>query len=157
MTEFLGKSSVHPALLITAKMAVAVCWAYVPAQAFFLPSPGLAPPAIRAGGVALFIAGAVLLLLAISHLGRSIRVGLPSDSTELKTKRLYAISRNPMYMAVYLMCAGSVAYAPRLPNLAAAIVAVALHHKIVLAEEKFLDARFGNAWRAYAARVRRYV
>ena len=37
------------------------------------------------------------------------------------------------------------------------LAAVGVHHRIVLAEEKFLLERFGRAYCDYAARTRRYL
>ena len=37
------------------------------------------------------------------------------------------------------------------------LVTAIVHHRIVLAEERFLERRFGRAWLDYRARVRRYL
>jgi protein-S-isoprenylcysteine O-methyltransferase Ste14 len=41
--------------------------------------------------------------------------------------------------------------------LALALAAVVIHHRIVLAEERYLAAQFGEAYTQYAGRVRRYL
>jgi protein-S-isoprenylcysteine O-methyltransferase Ste14 len=41
---------------------------------------------------------------------------------------------------------------------AAVVVALALvAHKLTLAEEQYLEAKFGHEWREYRSRVRRWI
>jgi len=37
------------------------------------------------------------------------------------------------------------------------IIALTIHHKIILAEEVFLQSRFGEEWIRYRNNVRRYL
>jgi len=40
--------------------------------------------------------GLFFVIISLINLGQSTRLGLPSESTDLKTKGLYRISRNPI-------------------------------------------------------------
>jgi protein-S-isoprenylcysteine O-methyltransferase Ste14 len=155
--SWMGRPPIPIVPFVAGKLAIGVSWAFLVAH--FLgwgpATPG--PLALRVGAVLLLAVGVPLFIAAMSHLGGSLRVGLPDESTELKTGGLYAFSRNPIYLAVFLICAASCLSWPHPLNVACAVTAIAVHHWIVLAEERFLAQRFGQAWQSYVARVRRYL
>ncbi len=102
--------------------------------------------------------GVMLFTLGIISLGTfSLRVGLAQENTSLRTTGIYRLSRNPMLLGLYLMALGSAIYVQNPVNWVLVIVALAVHHKIILAEENFLRARFGDQWIKYRKRVRRYI
>ena len=108
--------------------------------------------------VALLGTGVMLFTLAILSLGTfSLRVGLPQENTSLHTSGVYRFSRNPMLLGLYLMALGSAIYVQNPMNWMLVIIALAVHHKIILAEEDFLHERFGDQWIEYRNRVRRYI
>jgi protein-S-isoprenylcysteine O-methyltransferase Ste14 len=108
--------------------------------------------------VALFGIGVMLFMLGIISLGTfSLRVGLAQEKTSLRTSGIYRFSRNPLLLGLYLMALGSALYVQNPINWILVIVALAVHHKIILAEESFLHARFGKQWIAYRHKVRRYI
>jgi len=112
---------------------------------------------LRACGWVLLAGGLAMLLVALAALGRSTAVGIPERPTTLQTGGLYRISRNPVYLGAFAMCAGSCLLALYPVNLLLLVVAVAIHHRIILKEEQFLETRFGKEWRAYSASVPRYI
>jgi protein-S-isoprenylcysteine O-methyltransferase Ste14 len=108
--------------------------------------------------VALLGIGVMLFTLAILSLGTfSLRVGLAQDSTSLRTTGIYRFSRNPMLLGLYLMALGSATYVQNCINWILVIIALTIHHKIILAEEVFLENRFGDVWIEYRNKVRRYI
>ncbi|MFO7653558.1 MAG: isoprenylcysteine carboxylmethyltransferase family protein [Candidatus Krumholzibacteriia bacterium] len=119
---------------------------------------GDAPPSLRGWSAALLaLMGALTTVLAFVHLGPATRSGLPREETTLQTGGIYAVSRNPMYLGAGLLHLGAVLYAPGVVPVGAMVVAALIHHRIVLVEERDLHRRFGAAYDAYRARVRRYV
>ena len=114
------------------------------------------PPALAVVFVCLLLAGAVIMIFACADLGTNLRMGLPEQDTALVTTGLYAFSRNPLYLALFLLLAASVIYAFSWFNAAVAAVAAILHHWIVLAEERYLAGHFAE-FEDYRLRVRRYV
>ena len=153
----LGKSPIPLPLLIMGKTAMIASWLLL-----FLKSWGgegiLYDSAVtRAIGIFLFALGSAMAILSIVNLGRSISVGIPQEQTELKTHGFYRISRNPIYLGAFLMCAGSCLYTLHAINIVFFAVTVLEHHAIIRKEEMFLEERFGDRWRAYKARVPRYV
>ena len=108
--------------------------------------------------IALVTIGVVLFTLAILKLGTfSLRVGLAQEKTSLRTTGVYRLSRNPMLLGLYLMALGSAIYVQNPINWMLVIIALTIHHKIILAEEVFLENRFGDEWTEYRNKVGRYI
>ena len=108
--------------------------------------------------VALLGIGIMLFTLAILSLGTfSLRVGLAQENTSLRTTGIYRFSRNPMLLGLFLMALWSAIYVQNPINWILVIIALTVHHKIILAEENFLHARFGDQWIEYRNKVRRYI
>jgi len=108
--------------------------------------------------LALVSIGVMLFTLAILRLGTfSLRVGLAQENTALRTTGIYRLSRNPMLFGLYLMALGSAVYVQNPINWMLVVIALSVHHKIILAEEVFMESRFGEQWIEYRSRVRRYI
>ncbi len=153
-----GERPVAKWLFVLGKLATVLCWAAAFAQALGLNMRLVAvPPGLEAVAAGLFLGGFAVLWLAYAGLGDANTTGLPKAGTRLRTGGIYAYSRNPLYAGLYLMTAGAVIYCGCAVVLALGIAAVTAHHRIVLAEEKFLLARFGRAYEEYKARTRRYI
>jgi protein-S-isoprenylcysteine O-methyltransferase Ste14 len=76
----------------------------------------------------------------------------------LVTSGLYRWSRNPMYVGVLLILAGWAIALRSWPLAAyAAIVAIAVHVRVLLHEEPFLARAHPDAWPAYRAGVPRWL
>ncbi|RPH34252.1 MAG: isoprenylcysteine carboxylmethyltransferase family protein [Bacteroidales bacterium] len=107
--------------------------------------------------VLLFIPGLLILFTSIFQLGESIRVGLPEEDTSLKTHGFFRISRNPIYLSVYMLSLASCIYVPHWLNIIFLLLTIMVHHQIVIAEEKFLKGKFNEQWAEYCQKVRRYL
>jgi protein-S-isoprenylcysteine O-methyltransferase Ste14 len=108
--------------------------------------------------VALVGIGVMFFTLAILKLGTfSLRVGLAQQNTSLRTTGVYRFSRNPMLLGLYLMALGSAVYVQNPINWMLVIIALTIHHKIILAEEVSMESRFGEQWIEYRNQVRRYI
>jgi protein-S-isoprenylcysteine O-methyltransferase Ste14 len=123
------------------------------------PIPLLPPTPARILGVALFALSGSLAYSAQRALRRAGTNISPHQPTlALVTDGPYRRTRNPLYLAglgVYLGVAFFVdGLAPLL--LLAPLVAL-LHWGIVLREERYLMTKFGEDYRAYQARVRRWL
>jgi protein-S-isoprenylcysteine O-methyltransferase Ste14 len=129
------------------------------AAAVLLLRIGEAPPSkwLIASGIGLTFAGEAIRLWAVHHIGaisrtRSDRLG------PLIAAGPFAVIRNPLYVGNIALWAGF-ALAARLLWLVPVIVVVLAveYHAIVRWEEERLEARFGDEYRAYAARVPRWL
>ena len=88
--------------------------------------------------------------------GTNVNPTLPS--TVLVATGPFLFSRNPLYVALTLMYVGLALLANALWVLVSMIpVLVVMHYGVVRREERYLEAKFGDAYREYRSRVRRYV
>lgn len=100
-------------------------------------------------GVFIYLAG--IGILAVS----AVSFAKPGQSG-LNTGGIYRFSRNPMYVGYFLYYLGCAALAYSLPLLAALLVFQAAAHWIILSEERWCLQKFGEEYRRYMQRVRRY-
>ena len=118
-----------------------------------------APAALRhALGALLMLAGLVLLVTAQLELGASWRIGIdPAARPGLVTSGVYALSRNPIFLALLVIVAGYMLLIPTF--LSAALLAGGyLGTRLqIAAEEAYLVRAYGDEYRAYARRVGRLV
>ena len=114
------------------------------------------PESLKWAALSIWILGFLFLFVGRFELGASFRIGRPKESTRLRVGGLFRISRNPMYLGMYATLFASVLRTmnPVLLLLGAFIVAV--HHRIVLAEEEHLRNVFGEEYAGYCRRVGRY-
>ena len=76
----------------------------------------------------------------------------------LVTSGIHGWSRNPIYVGMFLLYAGigTAARSPWVLILALPLVII-LRYGVVAREETYLERRFGDAYRDYKARVRRWL
>ncbi|HEU5295545.1 MAG TPA: isoprenylcysteine carboxylmethyltransferase family protein [Burkholderiaceae bacterium] len=117
------------------------------------PSAVLWPAIVLCGSsLALGISGRRTLLAA----GTAIDPARPT--TVLVTQGPYRHSRNPVYLALTALFVGITLAADTWWGVAALLpLAAVMHYGVVLREERYLERKFGDAYRDYRIRVRRYV
>jgi len=111
-------------------------------------------------GLALVALGTLLLMTCVHSFRVHGRGTLaPWDPPRaLVQSGLYRYTRNPMYVAVALLLAGwAVTFASPALAIYAAVVTLGFHLRVVLGEEPRLARLHGDAWRAYAKRVPRWL
>jgi protein-S-isoprenylcysteine O-methyltransferase Ste14 len=104
-----------------------------------------------------FLLGSILILVSLLNLGKSTRFGLPIEETTFKTKGLYQFSRNPMYLGIILWTFGAMIFILKFCIILLGVFSIVVYHYIIQAEEKFLEARFGDKYLEYKKKVRRYL
>ncbi len=110
------------------------------------------------GGVLIALSVA-LVAWAVTHFVRAkTHVDVRKPATALVSGGPYRLSRNPMYVAMTLLYAGF-AVTFSLPITLALLIPclVLLHHGVISREETYLERKFGDEYRAYKARVRRWL
>lgn len=118
--------------------------------------PGRTVFAIHAAalGLAIEIAAA----LAFRKAATTVLPWTPERSSALVTSGLYRFSRNPMYLGQALLLTAWVLYLGTWPALAAVPAYVLYLNRFQIGpEERILAAKFGAAYDAYRARVRRWI
>jgi protein-S-isoprenylcysteine O-methyltransferase Ste14 len=109
------------------------------------------------GGV-LVVGGFALMQTAkraFQQLGTEVKPWLPS--TQIVASGPYRRMRNPMYVAGVLIIGGlALALASDWILVMLVPTAVVLHYGVVLREERYLERKFGDAYRQYREAVPRY-
>jgi protein-S-isoprenylcysteine O-methyltransferase Ste14 len=110
-------------------------------------------------GFALAGVGIVGVFLAQLAMGGSWRIGVnESERTDLVTRGVFSVCRNPIYSFMVIAWIGFALLVPTwlsLASIPAAIVAFEVQVRLV--EEPYLLRAHGDEFRAYAARVGRFV
>lgn len=156
--EVAGKSTIHPALFIAGKGAGYFAWV-----SMVMVLTGVIQVRQKGGIDLNYIAypvlftGIILIFISSFTLGKSIRIGLPTEKTVLKTKGIYRFSRNPMYLGVHLVTLAAMLVIPLWWVVLPGLFSYYVYHRIVLNEEIFLLDRFGNEYIGYKFKVRRYL
>jgi len=125
----------------------------------------LAPRPILASSVRYWAGGVLLafgVLLAIwgrrvmEQAGTNVNPTLPT--TAVVGTGPFRFSRNPLYVALTLIYVGLALLANALWVLVLIVpVLLVMHYGVVRREEIYLDTKFGDAYRSYRSRVRRYL
>lgn len=123
-----------------------------------LPLP-LALPALPWAAGALVVIGLAIMAAAIRNFSRAATpVPCNQPVRALVTNGIHGWSRNPIYVGMLLIYAG-IGIAARSPwvLVLALPVMLVVRYGVVAREESYLEQRFGDAYRDYKARVRRWL
>jgi protein-S-isoprenylcysteine O-methyltransferase Ste14 len=129
---------------------------------WLLPLPFAGPGA----GLRHWVVAGALILVGLSVAAAGIRdfsrAATPVPTTQptraLVTNGMHGWSRNPIYVGMFLIF-GGIAVVTRSPwaLILALPLAVAIRYGVVAREEAYLERRFGDAYRDYKSRVRRWL
>jgi protein-S-isoprenylcysteine O-methyltransferase Ste14 len=88
--------------------------------------------------------------------GTNVRPDRPA--TALVTEGPFRYTRNPLYVGLTLMYAGLALLIPALwPLLLLVPVLLVMRWGVIAREERYLERKFGDPYRAYLGRVRRWI
>lgn len=110
-------------------------------------------------GAASIVAGVALMASAMG-LFRRAGTAIPpwEPTTALVTTGPYRFSRNPIYLSVVMFYVGiALLFAACWALVLLVPALVILHYAVIRREEAYLDRRFGETYRQYRARVRRWI
>jgi len=156
--EIKGRPTIHPWLFYTGKTAGYLTWFISFLSAVHFHQLRLFQSRLTdLFTVGFVIAGIIFITLSLFFLGKSVRLGLPTEKTVFKTGGLYQISRNPMYIGLHLLTLASMVYTFHPVVMVMGIFSFVVYHLIILGEERFLAERFGEEYRVYQLKVRRYI
>ena len=110
----------------------------------------------------LLLATGLLLMLAAAGQFFAAKTTInpmrPANASKLITTGVFAMSRNPIYLADLLILAAVAVWLSNVINAALPALFVCYLNRFQIApEEHALSERFGEAYAAYRARVRRWV
>lgn len=105
--------------------------------------------------------GLLLMAVAVCHFiaaRTTINPLRPSRATSLITNGVFAISRNPIYLADLLVLAALAVWLGNWLNAVLLALFVCYINRFqIIPEERALAQRFGEAYHAYCSRVRRWL
>ena len=109
--------------------------------------------------VALVAGGVVLMATAMRQFraaGTNVETWRPTEA--IVTRGVYARTRNPIYLAMLAIYTGIALGVDSAWLLALVIpLALVLRYGVIAREERYLEAKFGEPYRAYRATVRRWL
>ena len=112
----------------------------------------------QVAGTVLLFGGIALLVGAQLNLGASWRIGIEEDSSPgLVTSGFYRFCRNPIFVAILILLTGYTLLLPTRLSPALLVGAFIGIRQQVLTEEAYLSRAYGDAYRAYARRVGRFL
>lgn len=101
-------------------------------------------------GIIVYLLGNVLLIASVINFARPSKSGLHK-------RGLYALSRNPMYLAYFLYFIGCVFLTRSFVLFGMVLLFQISAHRIILAEERWCLESFGTEYQQYMREVRRYI
>jgi protein-S-isoprenylcysteine O-methyltransferase Ste14 len=121
----------------------------------FMPA---AAPAGWLGGAVLAVAFALFVwaIITITRAGSNVPTNRPT--TAIVDAGPYGFTRNPIYVAMCLGLVGVAMAADSLwPLITPVPFAAVVRYGVIAREEAYLERKFGEAYRAYRSRVRRWI
>ncbi|HET7680884.1 MAG TPA: isoprenylcysteine carboxylmethyltransferase family protein [Xanthobacteraceae bacterium] len=121
----------------------------------FMPAP---MPAGWVGGMVFVLALALFTwaIATITRAGSNVPTSMPT--TTIVQTGPYRFTRNPIYFAMFLGLAGLAIVFDSLWLLGTLVpFALVIRYGVVAREEAYLERKFGDAYRHYRARVRRWL
>ena len=141
-----------PLLYLVAFLVALVCQWVWPMPIFGQTGALLPGLALIAPGVAIALWGRRTMQAA----GTNINPTLPA--TAIVTSGPFRYSRNPLYIALTLLYLGlTLAFNTLWGIIVLVPLLIVMHRGVVLREERYLEKKFGESYRQYRSRVRRYV
>lgn len=108
-------------------------------------------------GLGLIFLSVMVFFIAVRAMGLNWRAGFnDAQRTELVTTGIYRFSRNPAFVAFDLLYLGLAIVFPNILMILAALLAIILFDQQIRDEEKYLVTTFGEGYRRYRLKVRRY-
>lgn len=111
-------------------------------------------PGVVVAGLGISLA--VMGRRALEAAGTNVNPGLPT--TAIVTAGPYRYTRNPLYVALAVFFLGvTLAFNTWWGGVLLVPLLVVMHRGVIRREERYLERKFGEPYREYCSRVRRYL
>ena len=118
----------------------------------------LAPPWTWAGAPLIVIGVSVIVSPALSFQRSETTVVPFKESSSLVVSGMYRITRNPMYLGMAAILLGIAVLTGSLTTFVVPVIFVPLlNRRVIRHEEAMLEEAFGDEYRDYRRRVRRWM
>lgn len=115
------------------------------------------PPYFKIIGLFIMILSIIIFIITLLTMKNNWRVGISYDeTTTLVTTGIYKISRNPAFLGFDLLYIGLSLIYPNPINILFSIVLIILFDIQIKYEEQSLIAKYGDEYKNYCEKVRRY-
>jgi len=125
---------------------------------YLLPFWYLENPLLEKIGWGLLIVSIIMVWIAQSQMANSWRIGIDEkNKTKLVTSGLFSISRNPIFLGIMIANIGVFIVIPNaFTLLIISLSTISINTQIRL-EEEFLRNEFGEEYKEYSKKVRRWI
>ena len=158
-TDQMAKGKEKGRRLSIERLLKIVTYMVVPAEVISIITAEQTPvTALTALGVMLALAGDIFFIVSVVTMRDNWRAGIAEhDKTEMVTKGIYAISRNPAFLGFDCVYIGFLLMFFNWPLLVLSVFAIVMLHLQILQEEKYLEETFGAEYTQYKAKTYRYL
>lgn len=108
-------------------------------------------------GTPWFVAGGIIFILSLAMFIAAFQVYATAPKGRAITRGIYRYSRNPMYVAYHLGMLGVCIATASLWLLLVTIASIVATHLVILGEERYCLATYGQEYEEYKARTPRYL
>ena len=109
-------------------------------------------------GIILMLIALVLFIVSVKTMKTSWRVGIDKENkTKLVTNGIFSISRNPVFLSFDLILISLVLVYPNIIVLLLSVIDIYSINLQIKEEEKHLINEFGDEYKKYCKKVRRYI
>lgn len=109
-------------------------------------------------GWVLLLGSLIMVWVAQSHMRNSWRIGIDTENnTKLVTKGFFSISRNPIFLGVMIANVGLFLVLPNAFTLLIISLSITSINTQIRLEEEFLKKAFGDEYKTYCRKVRRWL
>ena len=145
----------RPPLLFLAALLLGLASDHLLPLPFAVPEAGLVYWIIAGS---LILIGLALAAAGIRYVSRAATPVRNEPARALVTTGIHGWTRNPIYLGMFLIY-GGIGVAARSPwtLILTLPLAITIRYGVVAREEAYLERRFGDAYRNYKARVRRWL
>lgn len=158
-TDQMAKGKKKGSRLSIERLLKVATYAVVPAELISIFAADPTPvTALAVAGAILTLAGDIFFIVSVVTMQDNWRAGIAEhDKTEMVTRGIYAVSRNPAFLGFDCVYIGILLMFFNWPLLILSAFAVIMLHLQILQEEKYLEETFGTEYTQYKARTCRYL
>ncbi|HMK14502.1 MAG TPA: isoprenylcysteine carboxylmethyltransferase family protein [Burkholderiales bacterium] len=149
----------NPGVIVFPPLLYGIAFVVVLALRWFWPVPIFDHTIALWPGIAL-----IVLAIGIALWGRRVLLAVGTNvnpslpTTAIVTSGPFRFSRNPLYIALMFLYLGLTLAVNTWWGIVVLVpLLILMHYGVILREERYLEAKFGQSYRQYCSKVRRYL